>query len=235
MTGDPISFAEMMARDLPASPLALVTTSVAMSPELKRRLSARYQAPVIDWYSLVETGPLGYGCPLGHGYHVLPHDVHVEVLRPDGGWAGPGERGEVAVTGGRNVFFPLLRYRTGDFGRIDHEPCPCGDPMPRLLELEGRVPVLFRSSDGTPVSTVDLSRLLREFPLLLHEFVQRTDRSCELTARPLPGASPGAGEIAAALRKLLGDLPVEVRFDPRLGDRAEGKARPYRSELMLED
>lgn len=235
LTGDPVSFAEMLRMDLPARPTALVTTSVALSPGLKQRLSARYKAPVIDWYSLVETGPVGYACPRGHGYHQLPTDLYVEVVRADGGPAAPGERGEVAVTGGRNAFAPLLRYRTGDFGRIDYAPCPCGDPMPRLLDLEGRVPVLIRSSDGTPVTTVDLSRLLREYPLLLHEFAQHADRSCELVVRPLPGATPDLAQMEHDLRRLLGSVPLSIRVDAALGERAEGKAVPYRSELMLED
>lgn len=235
LTGDPISFAEMLRMNLPASPSALVTTSVAMSPGLKQRLAERYKAPVIDWYSLVETGPIGYACPLGHGYHLLPPDLHAEVLRPDGTPAPAGERGEIAVSGGRNVFAPLLRYRTGDYGHMEYSPCPCGDPMPRLLELEGRVPVLIRASDGTPVSTVDLSRLLREFPLLLHEFTQHADLSCELVARPLPDAAPEAAAIELALRRVLGSVPLTVHFDDRLGERHDDKAVPYRSDLMLED
>lgn len=235
LTGDPISFGEMLRMDLHANPRALVSTSVAMSPALKQRLADRYRAPVVDWYSLVETGPVAYGCPRGTGYHLLPHDLHVEILRSDGTPAAAGERGEITLTGGRNVFLPLLRYRTGDFGRIDPAPCACGDPMPRLLDLEGREPVLFRSSDGTPVSTVDLSRLLREFPLLLHEFVQHADRACELVARPMPGAAPDASEIERRLRLLLGTVRLSVRFDPELGDRQEGKAVPYRSELLLEE
>jgi phenylacetate-CoA ligase len=220
---------------VPARPSALVTTSVAMSPGLKKRLAEHYKAPVIDWYSLVETGPIGYACPLGHGYHQLPTDLYVEVVRTDGSPAPPGERGEIAVTGGRNVFSPLLRYRTGDYGLMDYRPCSCGDPMPRLLELEGRVPVLIRSADGTPVSTVDLSRLLREFPLLLHEFTQHSDRSCELVVRPLPGADPDLAKMEQDLRKVLGSIALTIRVDERLGERTEGKALPYRSDLMLED
>ncbi len=235
LTGDPIAFAEMLRLDLPVQPLALVTTSVAMSPKLRDRLRSRYRAPVIDWYSMVETGPIGYACPRTDAYHLLPPDLHVEVLRPDGTPAPPGERGEVAVTGGRNVFAPLLRYRTGDFGRLDLGPCPCGDPMPRLLELEGRVPVLLRAAGDTPVSTVDISRLLREFPLLLHEFAQHADRSCELALRPLPGVALDVAAVEAALRRLLGDVPLTTRLDPHLGERAEGKAVPYRSELNVED
>jgi phenylacetate-CoA ligase len=235
LTGDPISFAEMMRLDLPARPGALVSTSVAMSPRLKQRLSERYRAPVIDWYSLVETGPIGYACPRGHGYHQLPTDLYVEVVRPDGIPAAAGERGEVAVTGGRNVFAPLLRYRTGDYARLDYSPCPCGDPMPRLLDLEGRAPVLIRAADGTPVSTVDLSRLLREFPLLLHEFAQHADGSCELAVRPLPGAGPDLAAMERDLRRVLGAVALDIRVDERLGQRAEGKALPYRSDLLLED
>jgi phenylacetate-CoA ligase len=235
LTGDPISFAEMLRMDVPATPSALVTTSVAMSPGLKRRLTERYRAPVIDWYSLVETGPIGYACPLGHGYHQLPTDLYVEVLGPEGSPVEPGERGEIAVTGGRNAFAPLLRYRTGDYGRIDYSLCPCGDPMPRLLDLEGRVPVLLRAADGTPVSTVDLSRLLREFPLLLHEFTQHADRSCELVIRPLPGAVPDLTRMEQDLRRVLGALPLTIHIDEHLGERTAGKAMPYRSDLLLED
>ncbi|HLX64999.1 MAG TPA: hypothetical protein VKX17_27260 [Planctomycetota bacterium] len=235
LSGDPISFAEMVRLNLPAKPAALLTTSVAMSPLLKSRLSEKYKAPVIDWYSMVETGPIGYACPQGFGYHLLPHDIHLEVLRADGLQASPGERGEIAVTGGRNPFAPLLRYRTGDFGRVDYAACPCGDPMPRLMELEGRALVLIRASDGTPVSTVDLSRLLREHPLLLHEFVQHADRSCELTARALPGASPDEAKMEADLRRVLGDVKLEIRFDEKLGERRDAKAMAYRSELMVED
>jgi phenylacetate-CoA ligase len=235
LTGDPISFAEMMRMEIPAKPAALLTTSVAMSPSLKARLAAHYDAPVIDWYSMVETGPIGYACPRGEGYHLLPVDLHAEVLRGDGSPAGAGERGEIVVTGGRNPLMPLFRYRTGDFGWMDYSACACGDPMPRFMDLEGRQPLLIRSADGTPVSTVDISRLLREFPLLLHEFTQHGDRSCELVARALPDAHPDGEEIRAALGRLLGGVPLRVRFDSQLGDRVDGKATPYRSELMVED
>jgi len=235
LTGDPISFAEMLRMDLPASPAALLTTSVAMSPALRTRLAGHYRAPVIDWYSMVETGPIGYACPRGSGYHLLPHDLHAEVLGPDGSPVAAGTRGEIVVSGGRNPLLPLFRYRTGDFGSMDYSPCECGDPMPRFLDLEGRQPVLIRAADGTPVSTVDISRLLREFPLLLHEFTQHADHSCELVARTLPDADPDAKAIAEAMQRLLGAVRLDVRFDPQLGDRLEGKATAYRSELMVEE
>lgn len=230
LTGDPLAFAELLRLGVSARPRALVTTAVALSAGLKRRLEAHFACPVVDWYSLTETGPIAAACPAGEGYHVLPHDVFVETLGPDG--LPTSERGEVTVTGGRNPYLPLLRYRTGDFGRLACEPCPCGDPMPRLRELEGRAPVLLRAADGSPVNTVDVSRLLRELPLVQHELVQRRDLSLALTARVVPGASRDTGPLERLLRGLFGDVPVAVHWDDGLGER---KVVPYRSELLLEE
>jgi phenylacetate-CoA ligase len=234
LTGDPLSFAEMLRQGVRHRPKALVTTAVALSRGLKRRLERAYGCPVVDWYSLTETGPLGYACPKGHGYHHLPHDVHLEALRPDGTLAAPGERGEIAVTGGRNPFLPLLRYRTGDWGRLDFGRCPCGDPMPRLLDLEGRAPVVFRRADGSPVNPVDVSRVLREFPLVQHELLQRRGGAVELTVRPLGSAAP-LKALRAALAGLFGPgVVLRVRASKTLGLRDGGKTVPYRSELLEE-
>jgi hypothetical protein len=93
----------------------------------------------------------------------------------------------------------------------------------------------LRAGDGTPVTAVDLSRLLREFPLLLHEFTQHADHSCELVVRPLPDAEADEEAIRRALEGVLGDVPLAIRTDRALGERAEGKTVAYRSELMLED
>jgi phenylacetate-CoA ligase len=238
LTGDPISFSEMMKMKIPVKPAALVTTAVALSAGLKKRLEKTYQCPVIDWYSLTETGPIGYACPEGHGYHVLPHDLYVEAVDGDGRPVKEGDRGEIAVTGGRNPFLPLLRYRTGDWGRLDFGRCPCGDPMPRILDLEGRAPVLFRAPGGAIINPVDVSRVLREFPLVQHEFRQNADLSCELEVRPVGGRdSIHKEKMVRELRKLFGPgLKVKIRVKLRLGDRLRGgKAIPYRSDLLLEE
>jgi phenylacetate-CoA ligase len=235
LTGDPVSFAELAATGARVRPRALVTTAVALSNVVRRRLEAWSGAPVIDWYSLTETGPIGAACGgEGGGYHVLPSDLFVEVLDARGGPVAPGERGEIAVTGGRNPFFPLLRYRTGDWGRIDHAPCACGDAMPRIVALEGRAPVLLRSADGRRVNPVDVSGALRGHPIVQHELVQRADLSCELAVRPAPGEAFDTDAVTRDLRVLFGDVQLTLRVDPTLGDRT-GKAAPYRSDLPFEE
>jgi phenylacetate-CoA ligase len=232
LTGDPLSFADMLEAGIGGQPKALVTTAVAMSGALKARLQAAYGCPVIDWYSLTETGPLGYACTQGHGYHWLPHDVHLETLDETG--QPTTGRGEITVTGGRNPYIPLLRYRTGDWGRIDFEPCSCGDPMPRLLELEGRAPVRFHAGGGTYIGTQDVATILRRYPLVQHRFEQWSDGTCSLTYRALAGASWLRAELEAALRALL-HQNVVLREDAELGRRgAVDKVIPYASKMIEE-
>ena len=234
LTGDPISFAELLRLGIVHRPIAALSTAVAMSTGLSRRLQEAYGCPIIDWYSLTETGPLAFQCRAGH-FHQLPHDVFLEIVRPDGAPCEPGERGEVTVTGGRNPFLPLLRYRTGDFGRIEYSPCECGEVMPRLLELEGRPPVLFRTPTGEPVNPVDLSHVLRDYALVQHELVQRTDYSCDLVVRPVAGVAIDLLELAANLSTLLGGVVVRTTINLTLGDKQSGKIVPYRSELFLDE
>jgi phenylacetate-CoA ligase len=186
---------------------------------------------------LTETGPIACWAPDADAYRVLPNDIFVEALDSNGRHVADGERGEITVTGGRNPFLPLLRYRTGDWGRIERTSDSGGNAIVHLYDLEGRKPVLFRSRTGDIVNPVDLSRVLRDFPFVQHEFIQHADLSCELTVRVIARAVIDHQEVTDALRKLLGrDCPVTIRSDPQLGDRsAGGKAMPYRSELLLED
>jgi len=237
LSGDPISFSEMMRLNISARPAALISTAVAMSGGLKKKLAAKYGCPVIEWYSLTETGQIGYACPRAAGYHVLPHDLFVEAVDSQGRPVPAGARGEITVTGGRNPFLLLLRYRTGDWGRLDFSKCRCGDPAPRIVDLEGRAPVLFRATNGAVINAVDLSRVLRQFPFVQHEFTQHRDLTCELIARLVQGGEPDKAAIAQALRGLLGpDLKLTIRFDAKLGNREScDKVVPYKSDLLLED
>jgi phenylacetate-CoA ligase len=232
LTGDPLSYSDMLEAGIECRPAALVTTAVAMSQGLKRRLEAAYGCPVIDWYSLTETGPLGYACTEGHGYHWLPHDVHLEALDADG--RPTTERGEIAATGGRNPFVPLLRYRTGDWGRIDFEACPCGDPMPRLIDLEGRAPVRFRNAAGDTVAAQDVATVLRRHPLVQSNFEQDAAGACTLTYRALGGAAWSPADLEAELGELMGKS-VTLREDAELGRRGPAeKVIPYSTRMIEE-
>lgn len=196
LSGDPYAFAVMMRRGLitPSSyrPGALISTALGLQAGLRSELAADLRCPVIDVYSLNETGPLAYAVPPDDQTNAfadttefvqLPHDVYIEAVDPESGRPVPeGEVGELLVSGGRNPFLPLLRYRTGDFGRIVYRHNG-HDAMPRLFLEHARRLVLFEDVAGESVNPVDIARILRRYPIVQHRFVQREDRSCDLELR----------------------------------------------------
>jgi phenylacetate-CoA ligase len=232
LTGDPLGFAEMQRWDIEAAPAALLSTAVALLPGLKASLAAAYRCPVIDTYATTETGPIAYASSDGQGLSILPPDIYLEIVDRAGQPVPEGEYGEICVTGGRNPFVPLLRYRTGDFGRLRWTGVEGADPMPRILDLSAREAVSFRAADGSVVSPVDIGRVIRRWTFVQHAFRQRADDSCDLVIRPAPGCPIDLVAMEAGLQALFGTrIRIDVRLDLTLGDeRAGGKVVPFSAE-----
>ncbi|MHA1996734.1 MAG: hypothetical protein ACTSU9_01370 [Promethearchaeota archaeon] len=246
LTGDPFSFSELAHRgDLLIAkgelqqhyhPKALVTTAVALKKKLREFLESKFNAPVIDLYSLTETGPVGYWCKAGKGYHVLPHDIYLEAIDKDGNKVPENSLGEITITGGRNPFFPLIRYRTGDWGKIDFSgTCECGDTMPRIYDLEGRQPIQYHSKDGRWINNRDVTAILESFPITRFRFHQDENGRFHLVARLAPfDKNTEESDLEQALRVPLGEhAEISVTIDPNLGDNREGKVIPFTTDYPL--
>jgi phenylacetate-coenzyme A ligase PaaK-like adenylate-forming protein len=228
LTGDPFAFSKLAELYEKASaidknleilrPLAVIPTAIALKPAIKEYLTKSFQCPVIDWYSLTETGPLGYVCKENSGYHLLPTDIYLEILDKNENPVAEGISGEITVSGGRNPYFPLIRYKTGDFGKLISTPCPCGDPMPRIIDLQGRNPVFFKTSDMS-INNADIVMVMYNYPVADFEFIQHKDLSCELRFCMVSGKDPNdyIEAITLKLENLLGPkIPLVVKIDPTL-------------------
>ena len=137
---------------LPAEVLYLCRTDPGLRPR-SVLLSADYApqsviaaieqtwgAQVLTHYGLTESG-FGWAvqCACQDGHHLRDPDLLLEIVDPDtGARLPPGQPGEIVLTTLRNQAMPLLRYRTGDLGRMLDGPCRCGGVLPRLDRVEGR-------------------------------------------------------------------------------------------------
>lgn len=226
LTGDPISFAELLQIKADIAPKLLMSTSLPLPLLLKNQLEKQFKCPVIDWYSLNETGPIAYSCKKGHGFHLLPSGLFVEVLDEHGKQVEKGERGEITVSGMTNKLLPLLRYRTGDFAKMCVDACPCGNTAPLLYAFEGRKTVLFRHQNGSLVNQVDIARILREFPVVQHSFRQKADKSCELILKTFDKIDLDG--LRSEMLALLGNVKLRISIDSTFGE--QGKVIAYQSE-----
>ncbi|WBF65984.1 AMP-binding protein [Desulfovibrio subterraneus] len=96
---------------------------------------------VLTHWGMTETGLGGaLACAEGRGMHLRETDLLVEVADPETGSLVPdGTWGEIVVTTLCRTAMPLVRYRTGDYGRILCGPCPCGSPLRRMDRTPGRL------------------------------------------------------------------------------------------------
>lgn len=227
LTGDPVALAELADLDVDLHPELIVSTATALGDGVRRRLEERFDAPLLDVYSLTETGPIatsldaagedGTSC-----HHLIQPRLFVEVLRPDGSVADPGERGEITVTGGMNPSLPLVRYRTGDHAAMVWEGAA---RAPVLVDLEGRQPVTFTAPGGEQVNSHSVTVALR--PLALSRFTVHQRRDGTLRVGLDDPADPRAQKIADLLAVPFGG-PIEVEVGP-LPD-GDAKIVPFSTE-----
>jgi phenylacetate-CoA ligase len=119
----------------------------------RRALEAAFECPVYERYATMETGLVAHECSEGRALHVPAEGNVVEVVRPDGSPAAPGEIGDVLVTGLRNDAMPLIRYRIGDSTIAPREAtCPCGRGLPLFGQVVGRSDDFLRTASGGLIS-----------------------------------------------------------------------------------
>lgn len=223
LSGHPTSLAELLDAGLDAvlHPTVIFSGAMALTAPLRARLEAAFGCPVIDVYGLHETRPIAARLDDGP-FRILDRRVHVEVLDPRRDVAVPaGSMGEIVVTAGENPLLPLVRYRTGDFGRL----VTLGDGALGIADLEGRDNTRFRAADGALVPCVDLTQQLQARGALGWSIEQGVDGRVRATI--VGGDEAG---IRMALRALLG-TPVDLVRVARLIDLGEGKPRRYRSAV----
>jgi phenylacetate-CoA ligase len=222
-TGDPLSFAELAKLPLQSRPEALLSTAMTLLPGLKQSLEARFGCPVIDLYSMNESGPIAVAEPDGGAYRLLQSRLYVEILDPEGAPCPPRVRGEITLSGGFNPFLPLLRYRTGDFAGLEFR-----GARPVLVGLEGRPPVTFRAADGRPINNVDISIALRPFPIAQYALHQSADGSLQMRTQ---GAGVDHSRIREALLSLFGPgQPLTIEVVEDFGGPSD-KVNQYTSDL----
>lgn len=105
-----------------------------VSEAVCRRLRRLWNCQTFRHYGMTELCMFGaVECHRHDGYHIRALDQYFEVIHPD-----KEGYGEIAVTTFRHQGMPLLRYRTGDIGKITGYKCRCGSVLPRISDIRGR-------------------------------------------------------------------------------------------------
>lgn len=129
----------------------IFSTAETVLPRSREVVKENFGAKLVAIYSCQEIGYIATECPVSGEYHVVIDNALVEIVRPDGTPAEPGETGRVLVTGLYNYATPFIRYAVGDVATVASGRCPCGRAMPLIAQVEGRTRAAFIFRDGTRI------------------------------------------------------------------------------------
>jgi len=193
---------------LPAPRPRAVITSAETLTVSQRELIERVFGRCFDQYGCTEQSVFVSQCEYGT-YHVHPEYGIVEILRPSGDPARPGEIGEIVCTSFTNDAFPLLRYRVGDLAVVGEPGCPCRREFPVLQEIVGRMDDVLTTPDGRAIGRLDPvfkgRRAIREA-----QIVQLS--SSRVVVRIVPGPDYTDEDGVSVVQEMAGRLGKEMEI-----------------------
>jgi phenylacetate-CoA ligase len=204
------------------------------SDGLRAEIERALPIAAINTYGLSEMCGPGVAAECGavrHGLHVQEDHFLVEVVDPErDAPVAAGEEGELTFTTLTKEALPLIRYRTGDLGRLLTEPCACGRTTVRITGLRGRRDDMLIVR-GVNLHPSEVERILLDVTGASADYrliVERTGAMDELRleCEPQPGADREALR-ATAERRLREETGLRIAvavLEPGSVPRSEGKA-----------
>ncbi len=186
-----------------------------------------FGCPVADEYGCAEVGIIGFDCEHGRR-HIPVENVYVET-QP----CTPGIRArssELIVTSLVNDAMPFVRYRLGDLGTIETQPCRCGRAAPTVAGLDGKITGLIRTADGRWLHDSVIRNVIYQIEqhrmgVAQIRFAQEEDAS--VTVEIVRGEhfhSETVEHVWRSLKALLGERAVvHIRFVERIPQKDSGK------------
>lgn len=201
-------------------------------------------AEVYDFYGLSDIfGACAAQCEYHDGLHIAEDQILVETVDiHTGEILKPGEVGELVYTTLRKHARPMIRFRTGDIGYIDHTPCKCG-------RTHGRIHINGRKDDMFIVSAVnvfpsDIEAVVREISGITGEYLIRVyekDFTCKYNVEIEKKVDNTTSDeevakiVSDALKARIGIKPANVVVHPDggLNTRSEHKSTRLIDERKL--
>lgn len=138
-------------------PRGIISTAMVLHDWERRRIEEVFACRVTNRYGCEEVSLIACECEKHEGLHVNADAIYLEILRPDGTAAAPGETGRVVVTDLTNRAMPLLRYEVGDMAVFSARNCSCGRGLPLLDRVDGRIADYVVTPRGDLVSGISLT------------------------------------------------------------------------------
>jgi len=132
------------------TPKILISAAETLRDEMREKIEDVFGTKVYDFYGSREVVSLAGECKYGL-MHLFAFGGYVEIRDNNNQAVNEGEEGKVIVTDLHNYSMPFIRYEIGDMAVLGPEKCKCGNVLPTLKKITGRITDHFVKEDGTVI------------------------------------------------------------------------------------
>ncbi len=129
------------------SPKILVSSAETLTGEMREKIESIFKTKLYNFYGSRETASLAGECKCGL-MHIFEFNNYIEILDKINQPVGEGTEGKIIVTNLHNYSMPFIRYDTGDVAVTGPDKCKCGNILPTLGRIYGRIEEQFIRKDG---------------------------------------------------------------------------------------
>jgi len=129
-------------------PKVIISSAEKLRKEMREKIESVFGTKVFDFYGSRECDGIAGECNYGL-LHIFMFNNYIEVLNEHNRSVREGEMGKLIVTTLHNYSMPLIRFEIGDTAILGPKKCKCGNPLPTLKEVTGRITDHFIREDKT--------------------------------------------------------------------------------------
>lgn len=208
--------------------LRRIITGGEMVPEQLRFFAEEVFGPkckVIVKYSNEEMGILAQDTGAGTPYLLNVSNYFFEILKMDSDEpCFKGESGRIVITDLYNYSLPMIRYDTGDVGRLEDTE----NGWPVLVDLSGKRRDLIFNTKGDSISGAAITNLLKHVEKVRQwQLIQNAEKQYTYKLVPEKDTTPSDEDILLQdMHDLLGqDASIKIEFEDSIPATHSGKRR----------
>ncbi|MDO4477838.1 MAG: phenylacetate--CoA ligase family protein [Lachnospiraceae bacterium] len=206
----------------------MIFTMGEAMPDSTRELAAKvFRTVPVRSYGNNENGFVAVSLNDENDYTIDLFNYEVEILSLTSDEPVPeGELGRIVVTDYSNRAFPMIRYDTGDTGKIKRWTDEKGRQHAKFTEIYGRRGSMLYNTAGEPLSIHVFMNVLLNFEGMLRQakMIQTEVDAYDLYLNPVDRAACDEAAVVAAYKKYLGDdAKITVHYVEDLPIQQSGK------------
>lgn len=131
---------------------AVFTSSETLYPIQREVVERVFQCKIFDKYGLSEMFNVACECERHEGLHLIMEYAITQVLNERDEPVPAGTMGRIVCTALENFSMPLIRYDTGDVGKVLLHKCSCGRNFPLIGPVTTKAEDQILTPDGRYIS-----------------------------------------------------------------------------------